>query len=787
MWPPHSTALCPPDPMTPGNPSPAPEPEPCSKGFTGRVLKVAVAGPVPGLFDYLPPESCATERAGDPVFEPGQRLLVPFGRARRVGILVALAESSDHPRDRLRAVCSVLDPGPLIPRDILDLVGWVADYYHHPIGDALFAALPARLRRPSPPLDDLADGARATPVGRATDPASLGRARSQRRLLALLQGAPAGVTLDALRDGQGDCQGPLRELVRKGLVERCRLPDPARDGAAPAGAAVPLAGRAPGPELNPDQARAVRAVVDALGGFRSFLLEGVTGSGKTEVYIRLIEAVIARGGQALVLVPEIALTPQLQERLQRRLPGPHALLHSALDDASRERAWHRAARGEATLALGTRSACLVPLPRLALILVDEEHDASLKQQEGLRYSARDLAVRRAQMAGCPVVLGSATPSLETLHNANLGRYQWLGMPERAGGAREPALALIDIRGQPLSAGLGPLLREHVAAHVASGEQVLLFLNRRGFAPLQTCHACGWVGACPDCDARLTLHLRLRRLWCHHCGWYRPAPSRCPECGSEDLRTLGLGTERLEDELRGLFPDVPLARVDRDSTRRKGELDRILGAVRRGEVRILLGTQMLAKGHDFPGVTLVGILDLDQSLYAADFRAPERTAQLIVQVAGRAGRAERPGRVVLQTRHPEHPLLQSLLHRGYPGFAELALAEREAAGLPPFAFLALLRADSVDPESPSAFLRRARDAALAAGAQAAGVRLLGPVPAPMERRAGRYRAQLLLECPRRADLQRFLAPWVARLREPAVAGTRSGGLRWSLDVDPQDML
>ncbi len=470
----------------------------------------------------------------------------------------------------------------------------------------------------------------------------------------------------------------------------------------------------------------------------------------------------------------------------RRLPGPHALIHSALDEGARERAWLRAASGRATLVLGTRSACFVPLPRLQLIVVDEEHDASLKQQEGFRFSARDLAVRRAQIAGCPVVLGSATPSLETLHNARSGRYDWLELRERAGGARPPALSFIDIRGQPLSAGLSPLLREHVAAHVAAGEQVLLFLNRRGFAPVQTCHACGWVGVCPHCDARLTLHRRMGRLWCHHCGWHRPSPQTCPECGSPDLRTLGLGTERLEDELEALFPGVPIARVDRDSIRRKGELDRLLEAARKGDIRILLGTQMLAKGHDFPGVTLVGILDLDQSLYAADFRAPERTAQLIVQVAGRAGRAELPGRVVLQTRHPEHPLLQSLLRQGYPGFAEVALAERQAAGLPPFAYLALLRADALDPDAATAFLRQARSLAQGLGAEAQGVGLSGPVPAPMERRAGRYRAQLLAECDRRAVLQGFLSRWVAGLRA-GEGGGRAGGLRWSIDVDPQDML
>jgi primosomal protein N' (replication factor Y) (superfamily II helicase) len=533
--------------------------------------------------------------------------------------------------------------------------------------------------------------------------------------------------------------------------------------------------------LNSDQQIAVTAIQAALGTFQPFLLDGVTGSGKTEVYIRVLAQIIAAGQQALVIVPEIGLTPQLQARFSSRLSATLTVLHSALTPLTRERNWQHAASGNASILLGTRSAIFVPLPRLALIVVDEEHDQSLKQQDGFRYSARDVAVRRAQLVGCPIILGSATPTLETLYNAQRGRYHWLHLPRRAGVAQPPTITLLDIRNQRLRAGLSPHLREQIAHELAAGNQVLLFLNRRGYAPVLTCHACGWIGGCPRCDARLTLHLNPRRFWCHHCGFTRPVPTHCPSCKSADLRMLGRGTERVEEELQTLFPDATSARIDSDSTRRKGELERLLDAAQRGAVQILLGTQMLAKGHDFPGVTLVGILDLDGVLYATDFRAPERAAQLIVQVAGRAGRAERRGRVILQTRHPEHPLLQALVHKGYSGFAAAALRERQETEFPPFTHLALLRADATDETVPLEFLREAKRLAAQLPASEHIV-ILGPAPAPLARRVGRHHAQLLVQCAERMLLQRFLNQWGAMLQKVK----RSKGLHWSVDVDPQEM-
>jgi primosomal protein N' (replication factor Y) len=734
-----------------------------------RVLRVAVAAPLGELLDYLAPASGAVQ--------PGTRVLVPLGRARRVGMVVAVDQPTALPAGRLKAVAAVLDEAPLLAPADLDFLLWAAQYYRGDPGEALFGALPVRLRRAQPLLDDRPLGWRARPGAAAGVDAGhpeLRRAPRQRAVLALLGRTPQGLTDTALRSALGDCAAPLRALAGRGLVQRCRLD--ATAAAAPAAAAEPD----PPPTLNRHQAAAAAAVAtDA--GFGCFLLDGVTGSGKTEVYLRLIARVLDAGRQVLVLVPEIGLTPQLRNRFARRVSAPMAVLHSALADTERERAWRAAATGSARLLLGTRSAVFTPLPALGLVIVDEEHDLSLKQQEGFRYSARDLAVRRAQQADCPVVLGSATPSLETLHNARTGRYRHLLLPERAGRAVDPEILVADIRAQPLETGLSHALLTRMEREIDAGNQVLLFLNRRGFSPVLTCHDCGWISECSRCDARMTLHRSRALLVCHHCGLEHGQPVQCPYCTSPDLRPLGQGTERVEDTLRQRFPGLPLARIDRDSTRRRGELERLLAAAARGEQRILLGTQMLAKGHHLPGVTLVGILDLDHGLYGSDFRATERMAQLLVQVAGRAGRAERPGTVMLQTRHPQHPMLSLLLREGYGAFATAALQERLEANLPPFSHQAMLRADSPQEQAALDFLVQALAAARPLAPPE--VEFWGPAPAQMERRAGRVRAQLLLQAPTRGLLQRVLAALL-----PVLRGLKAPrDLRWSLDVDPQESL
>ena len=534
----------------------------------------------------------------------------------------------------------------------------------------------------------------------------------------------------------------------------------------------------PVPELNSEQ-RAASSAIAIQQGHAVILIEGVTGSGKTEVYLDAIHRALAVGLQVLVIVPEIGLTPQLVQRFQQRLAGNMAVLHSGLSDSQRLNAWLAAANGEADVIIGTRSAIFVPLARPGLIVVDEEHDPSLKQQEGFRYPARDLAVYRGHQLDLPVVLGSATPSLESLANAESGRYQTVRLTQRAGGAAPPRLRLMDMRGQPTIEGLSEPLIRTVREHLEADGQVLLFLNRRGYAPTLICHECGWIAECDRCDARYTYHRGRSRLHCHHCDRETGVPRACPECGSVDLRPLGLGTERVESTLQTLLPDTPLIRIDRDSTRRRGEFERQMASALSGESRLLLGTQMLAKGHHLPAVTLVAVIDADQGLFGADFRAPERLAQLVIQVAGRAGRAERPGEVVIQTHQPEHPLLQTLIHGGYPAFAEVALAERQAAGLPPARSMALLRAEAPGKAAPQAFLQ----AALAVMPAQTSVEALGPYPAPMERRAGRYRAQLMLQADHRPALQRLLSCWL-----PAIGALpEARRARWSVDVDPAETL
>lgn len=528
--------------------------------------------------------------------------------------------------------------------------------------------------------------------------------------------------------------------------------------------------------LNDEQAHALEKIKQAQG-FCSFLLEGITGSGKTEVYLQAIESLLHLQQQALVLVPEISLTPQTVARFTARFSCAISVLHSNLTDKERQHAWQQAHLGIARIVIGTRSAIFTPLQNLKLIIIDEEHDLSFKQQDGFRYSARDLALKRAQLEQCPIVLGSATPSFESFYNMQMGRYQHLVLGKRAGNACMPTFDILDIRQQKLQQGLSYPLLNKMHYHLDKGHQVLLFLNRRGFSPTIMCHDCGWVAECAQCDARLTYHKKKNILHCHHCEQQTRVPLQCGKCGSTDIVPLGHGTQRIEAFLNDYFPQFKTVRIDRDSTRGKNKLHQLLEEVQQGQHNILIGTQMLAKGHHFPRVTLVAILDADQGLLSADFRATERLGQLIMQVAGRSGRASLPGTVAIQTHHPQHPLLQQLINEGYHAFAKTALDERKIAGLPPFSHMVLVRAESEEEIDAITFLQQARQLM----APPDGMMVLGPIPAPMQRKQGRYRAHLLLQSQNRPLLQQWLTQWLIPLETLTMKG-----VRWSLDIDPQSL-
>ncbi|MGE0387821.1 MAG: primosomal protein N' [Gammaproteobacteria bacterium] len=733
-------------------------------GAPVAVLRVALDVPLRRTFDYLPPAALTGPLV------PGTRVRVPFGRGTRVGVVLeGQADTSIDP-SRLRRIAAVLDDAPLWPGSLLGVIEWAARYYEHPVGEVVSVAMPAGLRagRVAAP----AQPAYWRVVPGADAPR---RAPRQAALLAWMRAhGAAAVAEEAMRAAAGADAGPIIARLRdRGLIEPATAREPfARDPAHGSGTSDRT--------LTAAQGAAVESIEAARGRFETFLLEGVTGSGKTEVYLAAALAAAARGAQTLVLVPEIGLTAQMLSRCRELFgTGRVAVLHSGLPDGERLRAWAAARSGTAAVVVGTRSAVWVPLARPGLIVVDEEHDLSYKQQDGLRYSARDVAVMRAQREAVPVVLGSATPALETLYNAVSGRYRHLQLPARVGGGTLPAVRYVDVAGQRLEHGLAPQLVAAARAHLDQGAQVLLFINRRGYSHAAVCTSCGEARRCERCDARLVYHKAEDALRCHHCGAQRPFQAGCPGCGLP-LLPLGHGTERIEEALRASFPGRRIVRIDRDSTRRRGELEAQLALARDGTAQVLVGTQMLSKGHHFPGVSLVGVVDTDQRLYGVDFRAAERLAQLLLQVAGRAGRAGRPGEVLIQTRFPGHPLFRTLFDRGYHALCSVLIDERREAGLPPFRHLAVLRAEAKLEAPVTAFLEHA--AAQARVLADGGIRLFGPVPATMTRRAGNHRAQLLLDAPDRASRARLLHAWIGPL-EAAPQGRR---VRWSIDVDPQEL-
>jgi primosomal protein N' (replication factor Y) len=719
-----------------------------------RILKVAVPVPLPGLFDYLP--------GGGGLPEPGARVVVRFGRRKLAGVVVRHAADTDLPRNRLLRVQRVLDQGaPVVNPELMGLLQWCWRYYKHAPGEVLFNALPPGLRRAAGELPRVEVQYRLTESGRERHGEGPGRATAQWGLLDQLSASAA--TAAQLRSWHAGWRALVRKALSAGWVSEQPL-------------ASPRVQASSGPQLNDEQAVALEAIRADFGRFRCHLLDGVTGSGKTEVYLRLIEEVIAGGQQVLLLVPEIGLTSQLVNRISARLGFEPSVSHSGLAEGERLRVWASAARGDAPLLLGTRSALFLPLSKPGLIIMDESHDLSFKQQEGFRFAARDVAIKRASMLGVPIVLGTATPTLETLNNAVQGRFTWNRLRQRATGARQPSWRVLDLRQQAVVAGLSERALEAMAETLEREEQVLVFLNRRGYAPVLLCHECGWHADCHRCDANMTWHRGERSLICHHCGHAARLPRHCPDCRADALQGAGAGTEQLESFLAKRFKHARMYRFDRDITRRKGTFEQMSDQVRDSRAAILVGTQMLAKGHHFPRVTLALIVNLDQALYSADFRAMERMGQLIMQVAGRAGRAEHPGQVILQTHHPDHPLLERLFREGYERFALELLEERRMAALPPFAAQATLRAEAHERDQVLNFLQQAQSCF-----RENGSRVYGPFPALMERRSGRWRWYLLMQDRNRASLQASLDVWLNEIRALPVARQ----VRWAVDVDPQD--
>ncbi len=715
------------------------------------MVRVALPVPLYRNFDYAVPgdQTCPVA---------GSRVRVPFGKRELVGICV-LPDPPD-PFHKLQPVLAVLDDIPALNADLLMLARWLADYYHYPLGEVFSVMLPKLVQRGAPLAPPMKT------IWQRTDAAGeLGRAPRQRALLELIERQGGRITADEAR-AAGFSKAPLQALVGKGLLQTRMTPG---DLAEPVSAMSPEAPAAD-LRLTPEQAAVVSACSALAGDFSVNLLEGVTGSGKTEVYLQLLKQAVTDGGQALVLVPEIALTPQMVSRFQQRYRGT-ATLHSGMTPNERLATWLNCRAGQVAILIGTRSAVFTPFADLRLIIVDEEHDPAFKQQDRLRYSARDLAIKRARDSNIPLLLGSATPSLESLENVRRGRYQRQALTVRATGAPMPTIRVLDIRGHRLQDGISPVLLRRIRRHLEAGNQVMVFLNRRGYAPTWLCQACGWQARCDACDARMTLHLGARRLRCHHCGAERRLLSSCPACQAEDLIAVGVGTERTEAGLRQRFAEFPLIRIDRDTTRGRNRLQAQLAKAHTGEPGILLGTQMLAKGHHFPNLTLVAAVNADAGLLCGDFKAPERTAQLLIQVAGRAGRAARPGDVWIQSLHPENPALQRLVEHGYAGFARHELGIRRQSGMPPSRHLAMIRASAKKPEPPQRFLATLK------AALPDTLEVLGPAPAPMPRLAGRYRSQLMVLADRRGPLHRGLDRVTQHLA-PA-------GVRWEIDVDPVD--
>ncbi len=726
------------------------------------IIRVALDVPVNILFDYLAPDITAQDI--------GIRVRVPFGKKLVTGVIMDVAAYSTVSPPKLKSVAYIFRDVPALPKALLDLFQFCSAYYHHPLGEVVINGLPGRLRSIKPFVPDFlaAFQYRLTTAGSTVDLSAIpARSIVKHRFLARLRES-GPMNIQEVKQLSRSAPNALKEFTRLGWVEEI-------SGTLPS-TATSITESTPVPVLTKDQENAVNNIAVKLNEFNTWLLHGVTGSGKTEVYLRLISLLLSQGRQTLVLVPEINLTPQLEAIFRGRFPAIRLVsLHSGLNPFERTNAWLQAQQGEAKIILGTRLAVFAPLPKLGLIIVDEEQDTSFKQQEGLRYSARDVAIFRAKQANAPVILGSATPSLESYYNAINGRYLRLRLPSRAVKyASLPDVRCIDTRAAKTREGLSLPLIAALERCLALNQQSLVFINRRGYAPVLLCKSCAWTAACDRCASRLVVHLGEKKLRCHHCGHQERFPSSCPECGDQDIAPFGHGTQRVEAALAERFPDARIVRIDRDSMRRKNAWQEMLKDIQEQRVDMLVGTQILAKGHDFPNLSLVGILNSDASLFSTDYRAPERLFAQLMQVAGRAGRAGVPGEVLIQTEFPNHPLYHALRRHDYDTLAQTLLAERKMAGFPPFVYQAILRAEAARIAGALDFLTRA----VAIAKAPKHVEVFDPVPAQMARLKGQERAYLLVQSGSRKKLQEFLAEWRAKLDTLAVRK-----VRWTLDVDP----
>ncbi len=722
------------------------------------IYEIAVPTPLFRSFDYLPPLDGTSA-------EIGSRVRINFGRREVIGVVINLKNRSDFDIKKLKPINEVLDKQSLLIDETLRLAKWAIKYYHSYPGEILSLCFPTALRK----------GKEAKPKGETTwvatlDPQDFGRASRQEEIYSLIASSEHGLTAEQLPDKSKD-MAIVRQLVKRGSIFKTQsiktsnIAFPQKHDLC----------------LNAEQQHAFNSICNDIDHYSAHLLFGITGSGKTEIFIQTIRKLVKSGKQALILVPEIGLTPQLVKRFTDRFSERVITIHSEMSESSRLNSWLLAQMGEAKIIIGTRSALFTPMPNLGIIIIDEEHDQSFKQQDGIRYSARDMAVTRAHMRDIPIILSSATPSLESINNANSERYKLLELTQRAGEASPPKISLIDIRSQKLHSGMSQQFLTKIKQHVSNGGQALIFLNRRGYAPLIMCHGCGWNATCDRCDIKLTLYQKDNTLKCQHCGYTIRTPAKCPDCGEKEILALGKGTERVEEALAAAFPDLNIARIDRDTMQRKDSFNQIMKRAESGEIHILLGTQMLAKGHHLPNITLTGIIDLDSGLFSTDFRAIERMAQLLTQVAGRSGRGSKTGEVVLQTHQPENPTLHTILYSGYKAFSTKELKQRQAAQLPPYTSMAVIRAEAMDKNAANNFLESIKGGI--DSQKQLQVEVFGPLPSVIHRRNRHYRSQLYFQSPSRPQLQKVLAETVIQ----AAANKLGKKVRWHVDMDAQETI